>query len=192
MAFTKIPTSLVDCYIIEPQVFWDTRGFFMETYSDIEFAKIGIEARFVQDNHSKSKKWVLRGLHFQSRKPQAKLVRVTAGAVYDVVVDLRVGSSTFGKWEGFVLTAENQKMLYVPRGFAHGFLTLEDDTEFLYKCDDVYDPGFDFWIMWNDAELAIDWEKYLDINQIDALEISEKDKKNMNWNIYLLAPIFSC
>lgn len=129
-------------------------------------------------------------MHFQSCQPQTKLVRVTAGFVYDVVIDLRVGSQTFGKWEGFVLSAENKKMLYIPRGFAHGFLTLEDDTEFLYKCDDLYDPGFDFGIMWNDSELAIDWEKYLDKFQIDDLEISEKDKKNMNWNTYLLAPIF--
>ena len=190
--FTKTPTSLSDCYIIEPQAFWDARGFFMETYSDIEFAKIGIEVRFVQDNHSKSKKWVLRGLHFQSRKPQAKLVRVTAGAVYDVVVDLRVGSPTFGKWEGFILSAANKKMLYVPRGFAHGFLTLEDDTEFLYKCDDVYDPGYEVGLKWDDATLQIDWQRYMDQYSVSDLEISAKDQQNMNWNIYLLAPIFSC
>ena len=192
MSFVKTPTALTDCYIIEPQVFWDARGFFMETYSETEFAKIGIEARFVQDNHSKSKKWVLRGLHFQSRTPQAKLVRVTAGAVYDVVVDLRVGSPTFGKWEGFVLSAQNQRMIYVPRGFAHGFLTLEDDTEFLYKCDDMYDPGYEVGLKWDDATLQIDWQQYIDQYGIPELEISAKDQQNMNWNIYLLAPIFSC
>ncbi len=173
--FTKIPTSLSDCYIIESQVFWDARGFFMETYSTVEFAKIGIDSVFVQDNHSKSKKWVLRGLHFQTRKPQAKLVRVTAGSVYDVVVDLRVGSPTFGKWEGFVLSAENQSMLFVPRGFAHGFLTLEDDTEFLYKCDDVYDSGYEGGVMWDDPTLQIDWDQYCDISY---LEISAKDQQH--------------
>lgn len=190
MAFTKTQTSLSGVYIIELQVFGDERGFFMETYSSQAFADIDIHTIFVQDNHSKSKKWVLRGMHFQSRKPQAKLVRVTSGSVYDVVVDLRTGSPTFGKWEGFVISAENKKMLYIPQGFAHGFLTLEDDTEFLYKCDDLYDPGFDFWIMWNDSELAIDWQKYRDEYKLNELEISEKDKKNINWNTYLLAPIF--
>lgn len=190
MAFTKTPTSLHDCYIIEPQVFGDERGFFMETYSSQEFEKIGIMTQFVQDNHSKSKKWVLRGLHFQSRKPQSKLVRVTSGSVYDVIVDLRVGSPTFGKWEWFVLSAENKKMLFVPRWFAHGFLTLEDNTEFLYKCDDYYDPGFEFGLMWNDSELAINWQEYLDKYDIDSLEMSSKDQKNMSFNTYMLAPIF--
>ncbi len=190
MAFTKTQTSLSDAYIIEPQLFGDDRGFFMETYSTEAFMALGIDTRFIQDNHSKSKKWVIRGLHFQSRKPQAKLVRVTAGSAYDVIVDLRTTSPTFGKWEGFHLTAANKRMLYVPRGFAHGFLTLEDDTEFLYKCDDVYDPGFDFWIMYNDPDLAIDWKQYLDTYQIDTVEISDKDQNNMNWNTYLFAPIF--
>ena len=191
MAFNKVSTSLSGVYIIEPQVFWDSRGFFMESYSAQEFEKIEIMTQFVQDNHSKSKKWVLRGLHFQSRKPQTKLVRVTNGSVYDVVVDLRIGSPTFGKWEWFLLSEENKKMLYVPKWFAHGFLTLEDDTEFLYKCDDYYDPGFEFGIIWNDENLSIDWDKYIQEYQIDTLEISEKDKKNMNYNTYLLAPIFN-
>lgn len=117
-------------------------------------------------------------MHFQTRKPQTKLVRVTAGSVYDVIIDLRVGSPTFGKWEGFLLSAENKKMLYVPRGFAHGFLTLEDDTEFLYKCDDLYDPGFDFGIMWNDTDLAIDWQKYIDEYGIADIQIATKDQQN--------------
>ncbi len=189
MAFTKITTSLQDCFIIEPQIFGDTRGFFMETYSTIEFEKIGILSNFVQDNHSKSKKWVLRWLHFQTQKPQAKLVRVTAWSVYDVVVDLRVGSSTFWKWEGFVLSAENQKMLFVPRGFAHGFLTLDDDTEFLYKCDDVYDPGFEGGVIWDDASLSIDWRKYLD-GHTGSIEISEKDINNPTFVMYKNNPIF--
>lgn len=184
--FTKIATSLTDCYIIEPQVFWDSRGFFMETYSVPEFEKIDIISQFVQDNHSKSKAWVLRGLHFQTRKPQAKLVRVISGSVYDVVVDLRSDSPTFGKWEGFLLSEENKKMLFVPRGFAHWFLTLEDDTEFLYKCDDIYDPGFEWGIIWNDRILAIDWDKYLRLTP----EISKKDAENKSFETYTTHPIF--
>jgi dTDP-4-dehydrorhamnose 3,5-epimerase len=162
----------------------------METYSVAEFEKIGIDSSFVQDNHSKSKKWVLRGLHFQTRKPQAKLVRVTSGSVYDVVVDLRQDSPTFGKWEGFVLSAENKKMLFVPRGFAHGFLTLEDDTEFLYKCDDVYDPGFEWWISWDDATLQIDWSQYFDEYEFTTLEVSAKDRENPTFDSYKNNPIF--
>ncbi len=190
MSFQKIETTLKDCYIIEPQVFGDERGFFMETYSSQAFADIDIHSVFIQDNHSRSKKWVIRGLHFQTRKPQTKLVRVTRWSVYDVVLDLRIDSSTFWKWQGFVLSEQNKKMLYVPRGFAHGFLTLEDDTEFLYKCDNLYDPGYEVGIMWNDGELGIDWQRYLDEYQIRDTEISSKDTKNMNWNTYLLAPIF--
>lgn len=190
MSFTKIPTSLSGAFIIQPQVFGDERGFFMETYSAQAFADIDIHTEFVQDNHSKSKKWVLRGMHFQSRKPQTKLVRVVSGSVYDVIIDLRVGSPTFGKWEGFVLSAENKKMLYVPQGFAHGFLTLEENTEFLYKCDDIYDPGFEVGLMWNDITLWIDWKKYMDEYWIDNIQILPKDQNNMNWNTYLFAPIF--
>lgn len=188
--FRKIPTTLQDCFLIEPRVFWDARGFFMETYSTVEFEKIGITANFVQDNHSRSKKWVLRGLHFQTRKPQAKLVRVTSGSVYDVVVDLRYHSPTFGKWEGFELSAENKKMLFVPRGFAHGFLTLEDGTEFLYKCDDVYDPGHEWGIIWDDRDLSIDWQKYIDEYDLGELEISPKDSKNPLFAEYSHNPIF--
>jgi dTDP-4-dehydrorhamnose 3,5-epimerase len=162
----------------------------METYSVTEFAKIGIDSVFVQDNHSKSKQWVLRGLHFQSRKPQAKLVRVTAGSVYDVVVDLRVGSPTFGKWQGFVLAAGGNSMLFIPRGFAHGFLTLEDDTEFLYKCDDVYDPGYEGGIRWDDATLQIDWSQYFDEYDFTTVEVSAKDRENPTFQDYLDAPIF--
>ena len=190
MAFTKTPTSLQDCYIIEPQIFWDSRGFFMETYSTVEFQKIGITNTFVQDNHSKSKKWVLRGLHFQTRKPQAKLTRVISWSVYDVVVDIRKESRTYWKWEGFLLSAENKKQLFVPRGFAHGFLTLEDDTEFLYKCDDVYDSGYEWWLIWDDATLQIDWSQYFDEYDFTALEVSAKDQKNSTFQDYLDNPIF--
>lgn len=129
---------------------------------------------------------MLRGLHFQTRKPQTKLVRVTSGSVYDVVVDLRQDSPTFGKWEGFLLSAENKKMLFVPRGFAHGFLTLEDDTEFLYKCDNIYDPGYEGGILWSDSDLQIDWQKF----GIEEFEISKKDQENPIWEKYLHNPIF--
>jgi dTDP-4-dehydrorhamnose 3,5-epimerase len=162
----------------------------METYSEAEFVKIGINTKFIQDNHSKSKKWVLRGLHFQTRKPQAKLVRVTAWSVYDVVVDLRSDSPTFGKWEGFVLSAENKKQLFISRWFAHGFLTLEDDTEFLYKCDDVYDPGYEWGVIWDDISLWIDWQKYRDEYNLGILEISSKDQKNETFESYKNNPIF--
>jgi dTDP-4-dehydrorhamnose 3,5-epimerase len=188
--FTKTPTSLTDCFIIEPQMFWDSRGFFMEIYSTVEFEKIGVINQFIQDNHSKSKKWVLRGLHFQTRKPQAKLVRVTSWSVYDVVVDLRSDSPTYGKWEGFHLSAENKKQLFIPRWFAHGFLTLEDDTEFLYKCDDVYDPGYEGGISWDDISLWIDWQKYRDEYDLGILEISPKDQKNETFESYKNNPVF--
>ena len=170
MKFQK--TSLKDVFLIKPEVFGDHRGFFMESYSKKKFQEAGIEALFVQDNHSKSeKKGVLRGLHFQ-RAPhtQAKLVRVTKGSVYDVVVDLRKDSETFGKWEGFELSAENFQMLFVPRGFAHGFCTLEDDTEFLYKADDFYDPPSEGGIAWDDPDLKIDWP-------VENPVLSERDTK---------------
>jgi len=150
-------TDLEDVYVIEPEVFGDQRGFFMETYNKEEFKKHGISVDFVQDNHSKSKKGVLRGLHFQKKYPQGKLVRVIKGRVYDVAVDLRKSSKTFGKWFGIELSAENKKMFWVPGGFAHGFVTLEDDTEFVYKCDQFYHPEDEGGLIWNDPELKIDW-----------------------------------
>lgn len=157
MEFQK--TSLEGAYLIKPKVFQDERGFFMETYSKKEFEEAGISADFVQDNHSMSvTKGVLRGLHFQKGGDvQAKLVRVTKGAVYDVIVDLRKDSPTFGKWEGFELSADNYNMLFVPRGFAHGFCTLEDYTEFQYKCDNLYAPESEGAIIWNDPTLKIYW-----------------------------------
>ncbi|MGL4935882.1 MAG: dTDP-4-dehydrorhamnose 3,5-epimerase [Cetobacterium sp.] len=174
--FNRVETGIKDLIVIEPTVFGDNRGFFMESYSRKDFAEIGMDIEFVQDNHSKSKKGVLRGLHFQTQHVQGKLVRVTAGAVLDVAVDLRKDSPTFGKYYLVELTAENKKMFYIPPGFAHGFLTLEDNTEFLYKCTDYYAPEFDSGILWNDSEVGIEWnlEKY-ELSE-DTILLSEKDK----------------
>jgi dTDP-4-dehydrorhamnose 3,5-epimerase len=152
-----VQTTIPEVKLIEPRVFGDERGFFYETWNEARFAELGLELKFVQDNHSKSAKNVLRGLHYQIQKPQGKLVRVTAGSVYDVVVDLRQSSPTFLQWEGFVLSAENKKILWVPPGFAHGFLTLEEDTEFLYRCTEFYTPEYERSLLWNDADLGIDW-----------------------------------
>lgn len=177
--FNFIQTPLNWLIIIEPQVFWDERGFFMETYNEKKFKENGIQVDFVQDNHSKSKAWVLRGLHFQTKNTQSKLVRVIAGSVYDVALDLRKSSSTYGKWYGIILSAENKKQLFVPAWFAHWFLTLTDDTEFVYKCDNFYNPSAENWIIWNDKELDINWWIFYDI---EKFIISEKDKKNMLFN----------
>ena len=149
----------------------------MESYSKKDFSQIGLDVEFVQDNHSKSKKGVLRGLHFQTKYVQGKLVRVTAGSVLDVAVDLRRDSASFGKYFLVKLTAENKKMFYIPPGFAHGFLTLEDNTEFQYKCTDYYAPEFDSGVLWNDSDIDIDWsfEKYG--LSIDEILLSDKDKK---------------
>ncbi len=143
--------------IIEPKVFGDERGFFMESWSAAKFAAAGLNLDFVQENHSRSQKGVLRGMHFQNPGPQGKLVRVVAGAVFDVAVDLRRSSPTFGKWTGVELSAENKRMFWVPQGFAHGFLTLEDDTDFLYKCDAPYTPEHEHSLAWDDPEVGIDW-----------------------------------
>lgn len=182
--FTAIKTSIEGLLIIEPTVFGDARGFFMESYSENDFREIGINEHFVQDNHSKSRKGVLRGLHFQTQHTQGKLIRVVAGSVLDVVVDLRPESATFGKWESVVLSSDNKRQFYVPPCFAHGFLTLEDDTEFLYKCTEYYAPEYDAGIFWNDPQIGIDWQeqKY----GIEELLLSEKDKKQptidqINW-----------
>lgn len=150
-------TTLSDAKLIEPRVFGDDRGFFFESWNAQAFAEAGLDLTFVQDNHSRSAKGVLRGMHMQVERPQGKLVRVTAGAVHDVIVDLRRSSSTFGQWEGFELSAANRRMLWVPPGFAHGFLTLADGTEFLYKCTDFYLPALERALAWNDPTLAIRW-----------------------------------
>ena len=153
-----VKTSLQDVLIFEPKVFGDTRGFFFESFNARRFAELtGITTPFVQDNHSRSQKGVLRGLHYQIRQPQGKLVRVVAGDVYDVAVDLRRSSPDFGKWTGVTLSAENKRIVWIPAGFAHGFVVLSDSAEFLYKTTDYWAPEHERCIRWNDSSLAIDW-----------------------------------
>ncbi|WP_338941104.1 dTDP-4-dehydrorhamnose 3,5-epimerase [Fusobacterium polymorphum] len=185
MKFKKIETNIKDLFVIEPQIFEDSRGFFLESYNYNDFKEIGIENIFVQDNHSKSLKGVLRGLHFQKGEySQAKLVRVLKGAVLDIAIDLRENSETFGKYFAVELNEKNKKMFFIPRGFAHGFLTLEDDTEFFYKCDNFYNPQSEAGIIWNDGDLNIDWNfKKYGIKE-NELIISEKDKKNISFKEY--------
>lgn len=151
------PTKIDDVFVIEPKVFGDHRGFFMETWTERVFSECGINADFVQDNHSKSQNGVLRGLHYQIEQAQGKLVRVLSGKVYDVAVDLRQSSPTFGQWVAEVLSAENKKMLWVPPGFAHGFYVMSNEAEFVYKCTDYYAPQHERSIIWNDPSLAIEW-----------------------------------
>jgi len=165
-----IKTKLQDCVIIEPKVFGDERGFFLETYQAERYADLaGITSSFVQDNHSRSSRGVLRGLHFQKTKPQGKLVRVAKGEVYDVAADIRQGSPTFGQWEGVILSEENKTQLWIPPGFAHGFVVLSDTADFEYKCTDYYDPSDEGSILWNDPELNILWP-------IDNPILSAKDR----------------
>jgi dTDP-4-dehydrorhamnose 3,5-epimerase len=152
-----IGTAVEGALIIEPKVFGDARGFFMESWNRRSFAQIGLDVDFVQDNHSRSRQGVLRGLHYQVRQPQGKLVRVVAGSVYDVAVDLRRSSSTFGKCAGVELSADNQRMFWVPPGCAHGFLVLSESADFLYKATDYYAPEHERAILWSDPDLAIDW-----------------------------------
>ena len=153
-----VETKLKDCVVIEPKIFGDERGFFLETFQLSRYAEeAGITLPFVQDNHSRSSKGVLRGLHFQKKKPQGKLVRVVKGEVYDVAVDIRADSNTFGQWEGVILSEENKKQFWVPPGFAHGFVVLSDIADFEYKCTDYYDPSDEGSILWSDPELNIDW-----------------------------------
>ena len=180
--FTIKTTPIKDLVIIETKVFGDSRGFFMETYNQKSFEELGLTMKFVQDNHSKSKKGVLRGLHFQTRNTQGKLVRVIRGRVFDVAVDLRKESETYGQWYGIELSAENKLMFYVPERFAHGFLTLDDDTEFVYRCTDLYSPEYDSGILWNDETLNIDWKfEEFGINR-EELTISEKDRKQQKFD----------
>ena len=172
--FKFIKTEIERVIIIEPTVFTDDRGYFMETYQYQEFKNAGIDCNFVQDNQSKSKKGVLRGLHAQKNFPQAKLVRVISGEVYDVAVDLRNGSKTYGKYVGTFLSAENKRQFFVPRGFAHGFLVLSDEAEFVYKVDDFYHPGDEAAIAFDDPEININWP----IGKGMEIILSEKDKHN--------------
>ncbi len=155
--FKCIDTSLPGVCLIQPQVIRDSRGFFLESYHKAKFAAMGITDRFVQDNHSRSSRGILRGLHYQLNHPQAKLCGVVAGEVLDVAVDIRMGSPTFGKSTSALLTAENHNLIYIPPGFAHGFLVLSESAEFLYKCSDFYDPGDEYGISWNDPSLNIAW-----------------------------------
>lgn len=172
MSFTFTKTEIEDVYIIEPKVFGDNRGYFMETYKQTDFEENNLKYNFVQDNQSSSTKGVLRGLHFQKNYPQAKLVRVLSGEVFDVAVDLRKESTTYGKYVGVMLTGENKKQLMIPRGFAHGFLVLSDYAEFSYKCDELYHPEDEGGIIYNDPTINIQWPK------LTELKLSEKDKKN--------------
>lgn len=155
--FTFIETSIDGVVIIEPKKYGDNRGYFMETYKESDFQKAGLNYHFIQDNQSKSRKGVLRGLHFQKTFPQAKLVRCIEGEVFDVAVDLRKGSKTYGKWEGVVLSAEKGNQFMIPRGFAHGFVVLSETATFCYKCDELYHPEDEGGIMWNDPDVNIKW-----------------------------------
>lgn len=152
-----IETKIPDVKLLEPQVFGDERGFFMETFRDEWFKQNVAHRTFVQENHSKSAKGVLRGLHYQTENTQGKLVRVVSGVVFDVAVDMRKGSPTFGQWVGEILSAENKRQLWVPEGFAHGFYVLSDEAEFVYKCTDYYNPKAEHSLLWNDTTVAIDW-----------------------------------
>ena len=178
--FTFTETSIEDVLIVDVTAYGDERGYFVETYKRPDFVAGGIDAEFVQDNQSSSTKGVLRGLHFQIEHPQSKLVRVVKGKVFDVAVDLRPGSATYGRWEGVVLSAENRRQFFVPRGFAHGFLVLSDVAEFCYKCDDVYRPGDEGGLMWDDPEIGIDWPPLQGDAEFDLSKIvlSEKDRRH--------------
>ena len=170
--FNFIKTSIDGVMIIEPTAFGDSRGYFMETYQRVDFIKGGITVEFVQDNQSMSTKGVLRGLHFQKQFPQSKLVRCIRGEVFDVAVDLREGSPTYGKWEGVLLSAENKRQFFIPKGFAHGFLVLSDEAEFVYKVDDFYHPNDEGGLMWNDPDIGVEWP----IPEGFEIKLSDKDK----------------
>ena len=167
--FTLIPTPLADVWIVEPKVYGDARGFFQETFNQSEFEAAGIEYSFVQDNHSRSVQGVLRGLHFQLNRPQGKLVRVAQGEIYDVVVDVRPESPTFGQWTGLKLSAASSRQLWIPPGFAHGFCALAPITDVTYKCTEYYAPEDERTLRWNDPALRIDWP-------LDSPILSAKDK----------------
>lgn len=170
--FTFHETEIADVYVIDVKTYGDQRGYFMETYKKSDFDAAGLCYDFVQDNQSSSRKGVLRGLHFQKTFPQAKLVRVLRGEVFDVAVDLRKGSPTYGKWTGVLLSSENHRQFMIPRGFAHGFVVVSDEAEFAYKCDELYHPEDEGGIAWNDTDVAVDWP------DVGEVILSEKDKKN--------------
>lgn len=174
--FKFISTPIEGLYVVEPTVFGDQRGYFMETYQYEEFRSAGLGMTFVQDNQSRSRGGVLRGLHFQTAKPQGKLVRAVSGEVFDVAVDLRRNSTTFGQWYGVLLSGENKRQFYIPEGFAHGFLVVSDEAEFVYKCTDYYDPAHEGGIMWNDEQIGIKWPLAEDSEPV----LSEKDRRHMS------------
>lgn len=178
--FNFIKTPIENLYEVEPTVFGDNRGYFMETYHYETFKEAGLDMVFVQDNQSKSKKGVLRGMHYQTRNSQGKLVRVVQGEVFDVAIDLRKDSATFGKWHGVLLTAENKKQFYVPQGFAHGFLVVSEEAEFVYKCTNYYDPTSEAGILWNDATIGIEWPITPDME----LLLSDKDNLQQTFAAY--------
>ena len=170
--FIFTETKIKGVYIIDVKTYGDHRGYFMETYKEEDFEAAGLNYRFVQDNQSSSRKGVLRGLHFQKSFPQAKLVRVLKGEVFDVAVDLRGGSETYGQWVGVLLSEENHRQFMIPRGFAHGFLVVSENAEFAYKCDEKYHPEDEGGILWNDSDVNIEWP------EVGEIILSEKDKKN--------------
>ena len=178
MTISVLPSSIPDVLIIEPKVYSDTRGFFLESFNKMDFENaIGYKVNFVQDNHSCSNRGTLRGLHYQVRKTQAKLVRVVKGIVFDVAVDLRINSPSFGHYVGIELSAENKKQLWIPEGFAHGFMVLSDSAEFLYKTSDYWDPDSEQTLLWNDPIVGIDWPK-IDMAPI----LSQKDMNGLGWD----------
>ncbi len=177
--FTFTKTKIDGAQVIEPRRFGDSRGYFMETYNHDDFSANGIDVQFIQDNQSKSVKGVLRGMHFQTRKPQCKLVRVIKGQVFDVAMDIRPESVTYGQWEGVLLTDDNFKQFYIPAGCAHGFLVLSDEAEFVYKCTDVYDPGFEGGLAYNDPSFNVEWP----ISEDMILMLSDKDMKYDPFNL---------
>lgn len=170
--FTFTETKIKGVYIIDVKTYGDYRGYFMETYKESDFHEAGLDYRFVQDNQSSSRRGVLRGLHFQKTYPQAKLVRVLRGEVFDVAVDLRKGSGTYGQWVGALLSGENKRQFMIPRGFAHGFVVVSDYAEFAYKCDEFYHPEDEGGLIWNDPDIGIEWP------DVGEIILSEKDKKN--------------
>lgn len=171
--FEFIETGINDLFVIQPTIFGDERGHFLETYNKKDFHAAGLTAEFVQDNESRSVGGVLRGMHFQIKHPQGKLVRVAKGEVFDAAVDIRKGSPTFGKWYGVYLSEKNKKQFYVPEGFAHGFLVISDTAEFCYKCTDYYHPEDEGGIIWDDRTVGIEWPLHL----TSGIQLSDKDKK---------------
>lgn len=182
--FTFTETSIDGVIVVDVESFGDSRGYFMETYKRADFVAGGIDVEFVQDNQSLSTKGVLRGLHFQIKHPQSKLVRVVSGEVFDVAVDLRSDSPTYGQWEGALISAKNKRQFFIPRGFAHGFLVLSDVAEFCYKCDDVYHPNDEGGLMWNDPDVGIVWPALQGDDVFDPAKVmlSDKDKVNESFS----------